>query len=485
MIFFNLRQLFHQPVHISSSKIITKASSVLNIHDKKKKFLSSHSLVMNKSYLFSFFHVRNRKPSLNTHKEFAQNKLISRNFFNQLINKYWQETIFLSVSDRIADSYIYKLKSRGLSVYKKRPKRFLVNFGKALVTGRVESSLQDDKLSYEELMKIGYLKYVWRKGLNINLLQNLLNRGTESSLKPIQIQLIKYFENNEFPVFITVNNFNQMVLAEPGSEPRYARSFADKLYTWYYNYFLGSNQSRPTYQGLFFINHEDALEYKNSISFKYPKSSKENSLQVFTTRLDFFYKLNRMLIPRIRFTLIPDLKELAELVFKYRKYKHIFFHPQQNYGKDHFQGQPIYFIQPISVRNKATKRIELVNYTYQVQQSNIYKESQLIFTNYKTAMRAWNKFKYKYKSQYNLPNKPKIMVYNLEDFIKTCEIDNKLYLNNSLFVPSQQSYKYIKNEQAEKYPTRLKQILSDKFLYFQVLSKRIFWSITSRLPASW
>ena len=68
-------------------------------------------------------------------------KLISRNFFIQLINKFWRETIFLSASNQLSDTYIEKLKSDGLLIYSKEYKNFLSAFSKALINDRIHFSL--------------------------------------------------------------------------------------------------------------------------------------------------------------------------------------------------------------------------------------------------------------------------------------------------------------------------------------------------------
>ena len=67
------------------------------------------------------------------------NKLITRNFWQTLVNKYIKEIIYLSPSNSLSESYINKLKTIGLSVYKGNEyKSFLQRFSKDLLNGNIQ-----------------------------------------------------------------------------------------------------------------------------------------------------------------------------------------------------------------------------------------------------------------------------------------------------------------------------------------------------------
>lgn len=411
-------------------------------------------------------------------------KLISRNFFTQLINKFWRETIFLSTSNHLSDTYIEKLKSDGLLIYSKEYKNFLSAFSKALINDRIHFLLD---VTNEKKLKIGsniYTKYIWRKGFNF--------AWPESNCYLLSLYKQKYLSNRmnndihntvfmyNLPIFTVINNLNQIILSESSNEILLNRSFMESLYYLYSKYFLNKTTTQVKYQALFFINPNDANEYKDYIHNKYVKLKQKSVLNTFSSRFDIYYRLMQTQMKYVNFRLIPDLEELGNLVYKYQYYKNIVFHEEQNYSKKSFQGQPIYFIQPVLAKNKKTGKIELINYEYSNHKKNIYNAA---FMNYKTALLAWQKFRQQ-MFNYSLPNKPSILVYNLESFIKNNNHPSNINLNKIIVVPSVQSYSYLKNEINTNKPFGI----SNKFLYYysylKILSQKIIWSLTSKQPAS-
>nr|QHD45175.1 Ycf80 [Grateloupia turuturu] len=421
-------------------------------------------------------------------QKFTNRKLIHPTFITKLLNKYWQETIFLSTINPLSDNYINQLKSAGVAMYQNEYKKFLLDFSKALTTRRIEVYLDDSKVSTKIKSNSTYVKYIWRKGLNFSLPDNLLKNFLDGRYIDISNDkkslLLNKISSNDFPVFTVINGSNQIIMAEFPEKMLNNKNVLDKLYRWYYDRFLWTKNNQPLHEGLFFMNPEDAIEYKYHIQQKYTQSSKQNVLDIFPSKLDLYYKLTRTPVPKIRFRLIPDLKELGELLFKYRKYRHVSFHKQQTYSKNHFKGQPVYTIKPILAFNKKSKKHMIINYQYKVHKNRSQKSYEAIFMNYKTALTAWQKFK-KENINYSLPSYPQLLVYNLEDFIKTWENDKQNHGKDILFVPSKESYNFVKQYYNNQSQLSVLQKFSSTLLYFKVLGKRILWSLTSRQPMSW
>jgi len=418
-------------------------------------------------------------------KNLAVKKLVSRNFITYLFNKYWQETIFLSTFNISSNNYINQLTSDSLNTSKNQYKKFLLSFNKALINGRIEFS----DFTFDVNNNVSSVKYVWKKGFNLAYPKNfsLFRYGKKRNTgfpDKVQLSLMKKLKYSGFPIFTIVNRFHQIVMAEPSDILLKNNNFLDTIFQWYYNNFIWTKDIKPIYEGLLFINPEDASEYMRYIKYKYPNSSRQNFLNLFISRLDFYYKLVRIAPPKVQFRLIPDLQEVGELIYKYRYKKNIIFHNKQMYGKDYFQGQPIYLIQPVSVKNKQTKKIDSISYSYGLYSNNLKYKYETIFMNYDTALIAWKKFREEL-SDYNLPYVPQIIVYNLEDFLHTCEQNNQIDNKNFLFIPSQETYNFIKHKRNKKSPFIISQILSSKILHIKLFTQRMFWSLTSRQPMYW
>lgn len=471
------------------------SSITVQIHNHSYNSQNSKLIAKNRSATNTLFATVNVNPSVNVitnhytaTQTFTNKKLIQPTFITKLLNKYWQETIFLSATNPLSDNYINQLKSTGVAMYQNEYKKFLLDFSRALTTRRIEVYLDDSKVSANEKSNPTYVKYIWRKGLNFSLpnnpLKNFLNVKDIHTSKSQPSLLLHKIRSNDFPLFTVINGSNQMIMAEFPEKMLNNKNVLDRLYRWYYDRFLWTRNNQPLYEGLFFMNPEDAMEYKYHIQQKYTASSKQNILDVFASKLDLYYKLTRTSAPKIRFRLIPDLTELGELIFKYRKYRHVSFHKQQKYSKNYFQGQPIYMIQPLLAFNKKSQKNMLINYRYKLYENTSQISYEAIFMNYKTTLTAWQKFR-KENTDYILPSCPKILVYNLEDFIKTCENNKEINNRNILFVPSKESYDFLKQYYNNQSQIRVLQKFSSTLLYFKVLGKRMLWSLTSRQPMNW
>nr|QCI07314.1 hypothetical protein [Leiomenia cribrosa] len=441
-----------------------------------------------KKYAFAALLVSQNDTSLNIYNRFdksANNKLVSPNFIMNLIHKYWEEIIFLSKPDLISNKYVNQLKSDGIATYKKQYKKFLFHFSKALITGRIQASLYSDQ-DLNILSSKQDIRYVWRKGINFSFPQTfpnfILNKRDPSFPNKSQISLIEQLKKSPLPIFTVTNNFNQIIIAEPSDELINNKTLLDKFYQWYDDNFLWGKDQKPVYESLFFINPEDALEYGNYIKYKYSSKNNINHLQVFPSSLDFYYRLVRTSPPRVHFRLIPDLKEIGNLLYKYRFNNNVYFHKKQKKGHDYFQGQPIYIVQPVLTKNKQNKKIEELNYSYNLNKNT--KNNFVIFTNYQVLLTAWKKF-VRQHSNYVLPMRPKVIVYNLEDFLKGHENSKDLDKLNILFVPNNDSYDFMKTNKINKSNNNMSKIIISNLLSLKMMGQRVIWSLTSRQPIKW
>nr|YP_009510812.1 hypothetical protein [Gracilaria gracilis]AXI96485.1 hypothetical protein [Gracilaria gracilis] len=412
--------------------------------------------------------------------------LVSRPFIGKLINKYWQERIFLSVPSMQSEKYIDQLKLEGILIYKNEQKKFLLDFSRALLSGRIETSVNSKPITSSKNKSISY---VWKKGFHFPLPTKSMFSFFETNSLPLNKDesiLLHKLQNQPLPLFTIKNDLNQIILADSSEHHTGNLNFIDKIYQWYYSTFVTDHKPLPLYYGLFFIHPTDALEYANHINSRYNNSNSTNKLTLFSSHLYTYNKLKQMNVKNLQFRLIPDLQEISKLIYKYKYYRNLKFHKDQKYGKNFFQGQPIYIIEPFFAYSKKTNTTQLLNYYYNYK-SNIDKsmiQYKAIFTDYATLVKAWHAFKRCHKD-YKIPSKPKVFVYNLEDLIRTHKYNHEIKTGNILFIPSKESYDFIKHYRFVKNQSKIKRIFSNKFLGFKILSQRIIWSLTSRQPIHW
>nr|QCI08666.1 hypothetical protein [Sphondylothamnion multifidum] len=465
---------FHSIVDIKSSIQINRCISSKNF---RSRFISK--LILNKEILF---------VSKNLQSPTKNHKFMSRNFWQKFINKYWQETIYLSISSNESEIYINKLRSNGLSVYKANEyKHFLTEFNKALISGNILVSLNNVTSNNIRLLNNKtYLKYIWHKKLYLSFsyLRNLKNIFTISRHLASQRNKVTY---NSLPLFNIINDSNRIIIAESGEQALLNNNLLILLIQHYKNIFLASPKNKKIYTSLFFVNAEDAKEYKRHIENKYLKSSRSNYLKLFISPLYFYYNLLNLSSQNIDFHIIPDLQEISNLVYKYQYYRNIIFFKDQKYGKNYFKGQPIYLIEPVTAKHKFLKEKKLINYSYTNNLKITLKNYKAAFLNYDTAKLAWKKFQEKYHD-YILPSEPILQVYNLEDYLglyisDSSNISKKHQADsNVILVPSLETYMFIRNNLIAKNKYMFKEALKGHLLFIKQLVKRIVWSLTSRQP---
>jgi hypothetical protein len=417
---------------------------------------------------------------------FTRTSINKHNLFQELINKYWQQTVFLSNPTSLSEKYTNNLAQKDTLAIKNQNKKNMIDFSKALISGRINTKAYFD--SNNSLSP--YIQYIWKKGYNIQL-SRLSNKWYFSNKRDKlfhekQTTLINILKYNNFPLFIIANSFNQMVIAEPGEALVLHSNLIDTVSKWYYDHCI-SKYSDRIYEGWFFVNPHDAIEYKNYIESKYLRSSRQHGLKTIATGIDFYYRLSRQATSRIHFRLLPDLLEISKLV-RYKAYrKDLVFHPKQKYGKFYFQGQPIYLIQ--ATNNLASKKnnTQMIDYFYSMPNNSLSKKYSPVFFSKEVAVIAWSNFR-KQMPLLNLPKRPILIVYNLEDFLKDYEnnIDMPLINKHFLLVPGKEVYEEI-NRHSTVFINKnfLKHICSyfyPSLLKGHLWTKRAIWSLTNRQP---
>lgn len=414
-------------------------------------------------------------------EELASAQLISSNFFQNLFNSCWQQTVFLSIPTTTSEKYINQLKSKSIITGKTYQKHFIYQFGKALITGRISTSITKSSSDFTLLSPSPYVKYIWRKGINVRIPTNfksiVLNIRGNISQNKASDRFLSRLNLHRLPLFVLMNDSGQMVIAEPPDELNFNKTIPDLLYHWYDNNLVNRNSNKPAYEGWFFVNPRDAEEYCEYIKQQYPLSQSYGNLRVFTSNLETFYKVSRKGHKKIRFNLVPDLSEVGKLVIKYKNYNNVRFSEKQSHGKDYFQGQPIYLIR--DSYNKGEKKV--IKYYYPSYQDGKMVQCQAIFTNYQAAIKAWKVF-IKHTPYHKLLGKPNLVVYNLEDFLKDQENIMSSVRYPFLFVPSENVYRFIKIDPLHDTKNTL---LSTGTSYAKLWIQRILWSLTSRQPYSW
>jgi hypothetical protein len=432
----------------------------------------------------------NRKLLLATESvyRFGKEDPTKVSLFQYLINKYWEQTIFISVSTPLSKKYVGQLAKKDTAIIKNTRKLLLLQLSKALLNRKIDASTfaTDNTHSKKPLLSV---QHVWRKGFNIEP-PNSWNKPFSSQRTPkfpdfSQANLLSQLKSNHLPVFTVVNGLKQLIVSEPAEQLIVSNKLGPSFYQWYHDRFVWRKDSNTIHEGWFFVNPQDAKEYKEYIASKYPRSSRQNRLNILSTGIDFYYQLNRTATPRIQFRLFPDLVEVGKLIKNAQHRQGLSFDSRQRYGTDYFQGQPIYLIEPISAKGYNQKSI---HYYYQVPSDASKQKYNGIFLNKEVAIIAWQKFRTT-MPEYKLPKSPKLRVYNLEDFIKDQESNQDANIGKFLLVPGLESYsEIIEVQNAKEIQTWFNKAVgysSQYVLLTRLWGQRILWSLTSRQPPNW
>ena len=390
----------------------------------------------------------------------ASKNFVKQSLWQKIFNNLWEQGIFLSVNSKVLNKYDVELNSLNMSQGQNMHKHLVSKFSKSLFEGSVQSSLvYDINNSTNSLLNVEYL---WGKILKMKFLSihSLLQKNEyHENIKKIRNILDKKINLNYVPLFTVSNHLGQMVISEPPTDlniSHYVKSYTPKI-----------NQNSNFYHGFFFTSYEDAQEYMLYIQRYYNLDS--TRLKIFTCNFRAFYKIVNKFSHEIYFKLVPDLKEVSELIKKYRYHNDLSFYKKQKYTRSSFQGQPLYF-----VKNGEDY---ISNDMYNTQKLQKY---NLVFTSYNDALQFCDRLQSKIPSfKFKKRN---LVVYNLEQFIKD-QLSFDIHDQNSyLVVPSKTCYTFTKGDQliqsSQIAQLRIVEIVS----YVKLWTKRIIWSLTSRKP---
>nr|YP_009243894.1 hypothetical protein Sdur_083 [Sporolithon durum]AMK96136.1 hypothetical protein Sdur_083 [Sporolithon durum] len=464
MILFNL--IFTRYLQANLPFSLKEAKYTLQVNKCLEK--KTHKYITQTAYIL---------PRLETVTEniedFSNMSLIKKNFIQNIIDKIWQQTIFLSRPTNLSDKYIAQLESINLVAHKKQQKKLLYQFSKDLLRGRIEVHSSKNLFTNQSssFLLTPSIKYIWRKGINLRppLILSLFKQNIN------YIDNKKFLSNlqfNQFPVFTIVNKWEQLIISEPPGELIVNKSILGKLYRWYIVNLTNGYHFKPVYQAWFFINYEDAHEYYNYIKKTYLISESQNELRIFPCNLEVFYQMSRTSSNLVQFRLIPNLNEVGNLVNKYKKYKNISFDKKQIYGKDYFQGQPIYIID----YGRSNQSYHYI----------VYKDSKQItytpiFTTYKSAVEFWEKYIHQ-NSPRELGKKLQLTVYNLENFLRDQSHKTAELQQSFLIIPSKSSYQTIKLQKNHKDGNLISMKKLINFSYIKLFMHRIICSLISKKP---
>lgn len=273
----------------------------------------------------------------------------------------------------------------------------------------------------EEIGKIRFvdktdIKYDWSlKNFNWPKLSNnseiesydILQRRSKNFPTKEQKKIAKALSS--VPVYTVVNGFDELIISTPRSETD--SNFVDWVYSKYYNIFKWTKDSGPIRIAPFFMHKEDAEMYMHEVFRQDSKHAEEIGVEIRTLSLDTFYVMNRTSPPQFQAKLISDLAELELIFEKTLKKSKFTFHPKQCYGKNWFQGTPIYTLKLSSNDIEHTL--------------NKNKEVELVFFKQSNVNEFWEKFKEKNVDLENRKNSfiqhPSIQIYNLENYLLDME----------------------------------------------------------------
>lgn len=456
MILFNL--IFSQKMVVSSSFLRFNSTYEEKIINVSKPIFQKRLLL---AYDINDVNILSKSVY-----DLADQKFLKSNVWSNIINSFWQQTLFLSLSNDLSNKYIAQLNSLNIMRNKANYKDLIYKFGK-IFNNQDLSNTSFKSFQIQNTNKLQYIQYVWLKSFSI--IQFNLFKANE--VKYYFNNFLKIFDKNvsfnHLPLYTISNNLGQMIISEIPKRPNMKNHmFEPKL--------INTDNSN-IYESWFFINFEDAQEYMQYITKYYNFSGKQNPLKIFPCNLKTFYKLSAKYSNKILLRLVPDLNQVGKLLYKYRYSNNIFFHKKQKYGSDYFQGQPIYMIV-----DKTKKNVNQDLY-YNMNSGTTKCNYSLIFTNYNTALKIWKKMKAKLGNN-KIYNKPKLVVYNLESFLKDQINTTPGNSYKLLLVPSENSYSYVKKEHLIKKHNKAYDNFTNLYSFFQLWTKRIFWSLTSCHP---
>lgn len=318
-----------------------------------------------------------------------------------------------------------------------------------------------------------------------NRMPNFFNSQRQAEF-PTQQQKAIMSKLKKVPIYTIVNGYNEIVIASPRSMP--PKNSIEWLYDKYYDNFLWREDNGSISLGLFFVNKEDAETYLQEICKKDPKGAEDIGLNVKVVGLDTFYELNRTSKPRMQAKLVADLEEIDSLLNDYFRSDLLHFHPKQKCRKQWFQGNPIYLMKiSDKMSNLDKKNFTLFKYNFDTSASN---NTKVLLFKKNDAYKVWDFYKSKNKDL-KLPEKPVLEIYNLENYLLDLEKGNVNLTEQTIFIPSYDSYLYSKQlvheskiEKEISMQEKVETYINTRVKSLQRFYKGIVWLITSdTLPA--
>lgn len=259
------------------------------------------------------------------------------------------------------------------------------------------------------------------------------------------------------PVYTVVNGFDELIISTPRSETE--SNFIDWLYEKYYNIFKWTKDTGPIRIAPFFLHKEDAEMYMHEVFRQDSKHAEEIGVEIRTLSLNTFYVMNRTSPPQLQARLISDLAELELIFEKTLKNSKFTIHPKQCYGKNWFQGTPIYILKLSSndIEHTLDKN----------------KEVEIVFFKQSNIDEFWKKFKEKNVDLENRKNSliqhPSLQIYNLENYL--LDIESRQDENSIYFIGDLTSMP--KSESSYRTSTGINLSSIKRFL------KGMYWLLTS------
>ena len=453
---------------------------------KRSFFRTDYAINSNTTKLQKLI-INNIDHSNETHIDNFNNYFQKNQLIRKILHNYWTEYMYItsyalfnnSKDDSITRNYLVET-SNSLNSFQSS-----INVKKYLISNKIQVIGSSNLYSFSHPLSVKYLYRqpfhqiykkllsIWQSGLQQYSLKRRMNHYSFEILK-----------KQKFPVFVVANGINEMIIGEPEHFLKIPKSFLKKFLR-----FEGAKvrpkgiYQLPPKEGYVFINPLDAVEYCHYWQSKYPYSSNELKMKIFIGTLEEFYPRSQIHFHETQLYLLPDLEEIGKLTTKYRQNSNVSFYSKQVHGKSYFQGQPIYFIQPILCKyvDKLTGKTSQRYFPNLLDMKQ--KDYSSIFTTYQDALSTWAKYRKKF-SGYTLPKKPKLNVYNLENFLENyCTQISEDIASNMLFrlVPSAETYQYIKNINTISMNSN-NNIFAQFTLLAKIWTNRILWGMIKWYP---
>nr|YP_010338012.1 hypothetical protein MW591_pgp018 [Timspurckia oligopyrenoides]UNJ17597.1 hypothetical protein [Timspurckia oligopyrenoides] len=423
--------------------------------------------------LLSTDFISHNLPDINTDK-ITSTDLSQSEAKRSLVEKYLRETLIISSVDkssvrRVADELKDgKLNLSQLDTYYKLSDALFKE--KLRVAMSLEEKQENKKTAKDYPDSI---KQTWEKLINPKVLIEAYRKGSiKQPLNDKQENLANRLSST--PVFVLTNNLDHMIM---GFRPE---DLKKNIFDNFQGNKYDSSDNVTDRISFFFFNPNDALDLKNSITSLHKYTSNQIGVNLQPVGLDEAYRFNRMEPSGTEFRFIPDFDEIVNLLFIYKKYKNIKFDHRQKYGKDYFQGQPIYKILPL--RKKIDGQTQILEYTGKY--NPLSSKHIFFFTNFKSLEYAWQEFRQR-NQVLNLPKTPQVIVYNLEGLLKDYEKKNVDDQNNFSIVTNNAGISLVKeySENQQVY-YNFTDVVAHKFKYqltwLKIWVDRLIWALRNR-----